>query len=197
MIYDFIAANKSNSYSGRFSFWNELLLEIAQKEKDVPGIRKIAWGFIENSFDSKYYRIYKSTFSAEEWTNEPERIITYYEKKKKSFTNSVADVLVVEKAAEKLMKYIEQHLSIEKLENYYTGFASSFPDETLALFRRVIDPYAESNTGRNHYEYIAGLFKKMIKIKGGQETVTNMINQYQIRYKNRRVMIEILSHFSK
>ena len=69
--------------------------------------------------------------------------------------------------------------------------ASSFPEETLSLFRKAIDQYAEKNTGRNYYEHIVDLMKKMINIKGGKKVVYDMINQYKTQYKNRRAMMEI------
>jgi hypothetical protein len=192
LIHDFISAKKQDNYNGRFSSWNELLLEIALKEKDTPCIRKFSFELIENSFNSKYYTIYKATFSSGEWTNELEKIISLYEKKNKFFSDSVANVLLTENAEERLMKYVEKHLSVDKMEEYYTGFVTSFPEKTLALFRKSIDQYAENNTGRNYYEHIVYLLKKMSKIKGSKEIVTDMINQYKIRYKNRRAMMEIL-----
>jgi hypothetical protein len=124
-------------------------------------------------------------------------MISHYDKKDNHYHNSVADILLAEKAEERLMKYIEKHLSIEVLEKYYTGFVASFPEKTLALFRQTIDKYAERNMGRDSYEYIAGLLKKMIKIEGGKVLVTDMINQYKIRYRNRRAMMEILNRLNK
>jgi hypothetical protein len=63
------------------------------------------------------------------------------------------------------------------------------------LFRQAIDKYAKDNTGREHYERIINLFKKMIKIEGGKELVEEMISQYRIFYKNRKAMMEIINHF--
>ena len=192
LINDFIS-KKGNDNMDLYS-WRKLQLQIAQQEKDIPGIRRISFLFIESGFKAEYYTIYKSTFAKEEWAEKVEKLIQHYEKSSNSqwFRVSVADVLQTEKQEERLMKYIGKHLNIENLEKYHTGFSSSFPEKTLALFRQVIDEYAQ-NTGREIYERIAKSFEKMLKIKGGKEVVKEMINQYRILYKNRRAMMEIIN----
>ncbi|MEI6423930.1 MAG: hypothetical protein WCP55_17070 [Lentisphaerota bacterium] len=48
LISDFL----SSRHSGKFfnhGVWNDLILNIAQKESDIPIIRKISFGFIENN----------------------------------------------------------------------------------------------------------------------------------------------------
>ena len=62
-----------------------------------------------------------------------------------------------------LIFYIEKHLSVERLEKYYSFFSKDLPEKTLELFCKAINHYAEKNTGRNHYEYVVKLLMKMIK----------------------------------
>lgn len=171
--------------------WNVLLLTIAQKEKDIPSIRKISFSFIGNHFKSEYYKIYKSTYTGEEWLLEVENIIRHYQKNNRFFSSSIAEILLAEKQTEQLMNYVEKYLSVEILDKYHAHFPS--PEKTLALFRRSIDEYVKNNTGRTYYEYAAKLFNKMNKIKGGKAVVNEMILQYKLLYKNRRAMMEILN----
>jgi hypothetical protein len=124
-----------------------------------------------------------------------EQLIQLYEKRNpKWFNSSIANIFIVEKLEERLMLYVENHLTIEYLENYYTHFSDSFPQKTLALFRKSIDRYAQ-DTGRDLYEHIARLFQKMIRIEGGSTLVKEMISRYRTLYKNRRAMMEILNRF--
>ena len=183
------------------STWNEFRLQIAKKENDTPMIRSVSRLFIEKHFDAKYYEIYKSSFSKEEWTEEVEKIIQNYAKQDKnqwfkSSVSDVADVLQAEKQNERLMKYIEKHLSVDNLEKYHTGFSAAFPEQTLALFRKVVNDCAQ-NTGREHYERIVALFGKMVKIEGGRALVKEILSQYRVLYKNRRAMLEIMTGFEK
>jgi len=175
--------------------WYELSLQIAQKENDTSEIRHVSFLFIESRFKAEYYEIYKSTFAKEEWAEEAEKLIKHYEKQEKRwFNSSIADVLQAEKQEERLMKYVENHLDMSILEKYHTAFSSTFPEKTLAMFRQVADKHAQT-TGRDIYERIVSLFRKMIKIKGGNEVVGEMINQYRVIYKNRKAMMEIINKF--
>jgi hypothetical protein len=184
--------NKTGYYYGNRR-WNELLLEIARKENDVPGIRAIVFSFIEQHFDEKYFTAYKSTFAPDEWNDALEKILQHYEKNDRNFSSSVARTLAFEKLAERLALYVEKYLTVKIIEEYHTAFAASFPEKTLEMFKKAIDKYAEVNMGRSCYEQIATLLKQMRKIKNGDKTVAEMIARYRIVYRNRRAMMEILN----
>jgi hypothetical protein len=190
LIHDYID-KKENKYHS--DDWDKYLLQIARREKDVPAIRGISYSFIENEFDKQYYSIYKSAFSPDEWPEKFEALFRHYERKKDFGDDPAADLLAAEGMAERLMGHMEKKLSLEKMERYYRFFADAFPENTLALFRKAVDLYAENNTGRSYYEHIVETFKKMEKIPGGDAAVAEMKDQYRTRYKNRRAMMEILN----
>ena len=178
------------------STWLELQLQIALKEKDIPVIRNTSFLYIKNRFDAKYFSIYKSTFPETEWPTAVESLINNYnELNNRWFNSSIADVLVAESQENRLMDYVEKYLTIDVLAKYYKGFAASFPENTLALFRKTIDKYAQEYTGREHYELILNMFLKMLKIKGGSKLVNDMVSNYRVIYKNRRAMMELLNRF--
>jgi hypothetical protein len=181
--------------------WDELLLQIAQKENDIPTIRTTAFSFINRIFNKKYFDIYKSAFTPDEWCGALENLLLHYEKNsfshdfhaynKSCFSDSIANVLVSEGAAERLMQYIEKNLSAERVEKYHSAFVALYPEKTLELFKKTIDKNAK-NTGRGNYEYVFKLLKLMKKIENGDKTVSEMVARYRIEYKNRRLMLEIL-----
>jgi hypothetical protein len=190
LIHDYIDKAHNKHYSDT---WDDFLLQISQGEHDIPAIRGISYSFIKDAFIEKYYRIYKSSFTIDEWADEFEKLFGRYMRKKDSWDDPAADLLAAEGKAERLIEYIGANLSLKSMEQYYTFFAAAFPKETLDLFRKVIDRYAEENTGRTHYEHIAGLFRKMEKIPGGDAVAADMKALYMIKYKNRRAMVEILN----
>jgi hypothetical protein len=183
--------------------WQMLLLEIAQKEKDMPTIREISFMFIKDNFNREYFKIYKSTFTDVEWTAAFEQLFALYDRRgaeTRMFgyernSNSVAELLVAENAVDRLLEFVKKHLSVDLIERYYENFATKYPHETLLLFRRVLDDYAKNFTGRDIYERIAQLLTKMQQINGGDKIVTDMVQQYRLLYKNRSAMREILSKF--
>ena len=193
LIDEFILKNKKGEHIS--DYWYETSLEIAQKEKDTLSVRKISFYFLEKRFDDKFYDIYKSTFAADEWPKEMDKIINLYNKDARWFNTNVANVLVAEKEVERLMDYVAKHKSVDVMEKYYKNFAASYPEKTLEMFRQEIDQYAKVNMGRDHYKRVVSLLKEMIKIKGGKEVAKSMIDKYKIIYNNRRAMMEILNSF--
>jgi hypothetical protein len=175
--------------------WHKMLLEIAQMEKDIPAIKKLAYGFINNDFKREYYEIYKAAFSPAEWSGEMEKLFLLYSDKN-YFNPSAADLLAAENESERLLQYTEKYLSIHDLERYYKFFAPAYPERTLELFKKVLVPYAENNIGRSYYEHIFLLLRKMSQIKGGKKVASDLAADFRMRYKNRRAMLEVLSNFT-
>jgi hypothetical protein len=196
LIADFLSPRQGDRFQYHH-YWHELVLSIAQKENNVPVIRKTAFSFIENHFDASHYRIFKSSFTPDEWKLEVQKLIAHYEKAERGFSHSVANVLAEEQDAANLIKYIEKHLTVDLLEKYHFHFSKTYPQETLELFGKALNQYAEQNTGRNHYEYMVRIFKTMALVEGGKETANKLIEQYKIQYKNRRAMVEVFNriHF--
>ena len=177
--------------------WQKLLLIVAQKENDVPTIRKISFGFIEQRFEEKSFTIYKKTFSEQEWPAVFEKLYASYIKPlnnwDRGFSSNAAELLKAENQTERLLKYIENQGSIQNLEQYYTVFITTFPDRTLSLFQNTLNKYLEQNVGRNHYEYANTILRKMKKIEGGSKVVSQLIQSYRVIYKKRRAMMEIIN----
>jgi hypothetical protein len=141
MVHEIVDGREGDNH--RPGEWEDFLLEIAEKEKDIPTLRKISFLFIKSYFYEKYYRLYKSAFTAEEWAEELENLIRHYESQGQWFNDSLATLLAAEKAAERLMNYNEKHLAANKISAYHKFFAGEFPEKTLALFRKAVDHYAE------------------------------------------------------
>ena len=174
--------------------WEELLLTIAQKENNTSEIRKIAFRFIEKSFNKEYYDIYKSAFSSEEWKDEVERLIRQYEPEMRDWgIDSVAEILAAEEMTARLLDHIANHLTIKKLERYYKHLCKQFPEETLSLFRKATDRYADKNVGESHYEYIASILRRMREIPNGDAVVNKMLTEYRLLYKRRSAMMRTLA----
>jgi hypothetical protein len=206
LIEDFVQ-EKRDTGRDYAKHWDELLLEIAQKENDINSIRTIAFSFIKRNFDRKYFDIYKSTFTSEEWNTALENLLQHYEKNSRdynyfnsgpktgNFSSSAANVLVVEGATKRLLNYIENNLSVERIEKYYISFVDLYPEKTIELFRKTTDDYVAENLGRGYYEHVAQLLDKIREIENGEKTVSEMVSCYRTKYKKRRLMMDILRRF--
>jgi hypothetical protein len=196
LINDFLAKQEKGHNRYSHVTWHKLLLDIAQKEKDIPAIRSLAFGFIEGNFNKEYFEIYKSTFSPAEWADAREKLLLHYNRNNDYYCeNSVADLLAAEKEAGLLINHMEKHLSMQGLKKYYAIFAPVYPEKTIGLFQRALVSYAEKNVGRSSYEDILEMLRKMSLIKGGKKAARDLIADFNIQYKNRRAMMETLKRF--
>ena len=84
---------------------------------------------------------------------------------------------------------------MEELEAYHKVFASVYPERTLDLFKKVLVPYVDNNTGRSCYEQVLSILRMMSRISGGKKLALEMVNEFRAHYKNRSAMIEILGRF--
>ena len=193
-IHDFMEMQKDGKSARPGSMWYNLFLEIAQKEKDIPVIRELSYGFIKNVFNYEYYKIYKTAFSSAEWKSAGRELFHHYSKGS-HFSHSAADFLEAEEDSESLINYVEKYLSVDELEKYYKTFAPSYPEKTLELFKKAIVSYTEKNTGRSHYEKISSMLTNMSSIKGGKAAASQLAADFKARYKGRRLMLEMLGQF--
>jgi hypothetical protein len=175
--------------------WDELLLRIAQKEKDIPAIRELSFTFIEHDFHEKYFVLYKSMFDATEWETELERLIVNYQNAATGFSEALADIYAAEQLTDRLLTYIEKYPSIVNLDRYYQIFVAEFPSRTLHLFRVTIDDYTEQHMGERYYGQVAEWLVRMSKIPGGKALAMKMVARYKVRYTKRKVMFKILQKY--
>ncbi|GHT40875.1 hypothetical protein AGMMS49965_09810 [Bacteroidia bacterium] len=176
------------------SKWNGYLLTIAQAEKDVPAIRTIAFEFIKDTFDKQYYKTYKATFSDAEWQDAFENLCKHYDKPKDGWHSenyNIPNLLLAEKLVARLVDYIETHLSAALMEEYYTHFLEKYPEKTLELFRKAVD-MAATDSGERSYHYVCRLLELIKGLPNGAIVVPQMIDNYRVMYKRRRLMMELL-----
>ena len=114
---------------------------------------------------------------------------------KKDFSSSAAKFLIAENEAGRLLGYIEKHFSADRLEEYYKVFAPSYPAETLEMFKKVLVPFAKTSMGRSHYERMISLLNMMSAIKGGKNAASELVSEFRLLYKSRKLMMEMLSRF--
>jgi arsenate reductase-like glutaredoxin family protein len=199
---DFIQENRyiGRDYAER---WDDIFLEILQKENNTDEVRATAFELIEHEFIRKYFDIYKSTFAPEEWNDVRENLLQHYEKtacdpdiytlKHCNFSKAAADVLVAEGEFKRLILYLEKNMSIERLDKYYRTFVDLYPEKTLKLFRKTIDDFVEKNVGRMYYKTLIEQLKQIRKIKNGDKMVARMIADYRKKYTTRHAMLKMLN----
>lgn len=172
--------------------WFNYLLKIAEFEKDKNEIRKYSFHFTQDRFDKIYYQKFKATFDVKEWLLGYNILEKAYGSKK-VFTNSLVDFWIEEENIDKILAYLTLHKNIQYLETYSKHIENIYPNETLKLFENSLNYYTQNNLGRDKYEFVANILKKMQNIKNGNVKVKEMLAFYKVEYKKRPAMMEILN----
>ena len=80
------------------------------------------------------------------------------------------------------MNWAEKHCSIDSfnsIENYKSYLKSHYPERILQFYRSKVVVYAERNMGRNHYQKVVSVLKKMKTYKGGTELVETLLADFR------------------
>ena len=78
------------------------------------------------------------------------------------------------------------------MDRFAPYLKKDYPEAVLDLYRKSVDQFA-SQTGRNIYHQVVGYLKKMQGYQGGDLVVKKMVQEFQLKYKNRRAMMEVLN----
>lgn len=105
---------------------------------------------------------------------------------------ALSSIFIEEGYWNRLLELLQQNPRLEFVENYSGLLVDKFPEELLNVYRETLVAYAEQHTGRNYYVTIRKVLKKMQGWKGGQVMVKKLTDEFVLRYKARKAMIEEL-----
>lgn len=193
-LYAGIRQAEKDNHPGNIRQFKDKLLEIYKKQKDQKKIRELSKElFYENRNSIDYYRVYKKTYTSEEWEKVRElliRSVTINQSKNLlgyRFQPDLASIYIEEKMWDRLSKAVQKANRIEITEQYSRYLKNDYPEELVVLYRNGILKYAE-NTGRNIYIDIVGYLKNMAKLNGGNVAAKQLMIELLETYKNRPAM---------
>lgn len=185
-----------NKRPGLVKKWYNWLLEIAQAEKDTAKIIEYARYLFIDSFYPKhdYYKILKTTIKPEDWHPFLEGLIIEITPTKTqwTYTELLRKIYIEEEWWDRLFLMLKQNVSLDNIEQNEKYLSQNYKSELLELYTERISNYVEKNVGRNHYKTACRYLRRMKKL-GGQKQVNTLIESFQIKYKQRKALMDELS----
>lgn len=180
--------------------WMEKKIDIYRQTGDIPALIWTAKDlFIREEGDLKYYRLLKEYVPADSWKMFVEALTQQLESSSTSYRDlqNLPLIYAEEQDYPRLLAFLQQakRNRLELLMQHAVHLKEAYPKEVLELFIDEVRRYAEQNTGREHYEYIARVFKKMFDFKDGKSTVKALAADFRTRYRRRPAMLEVLERF--
>ncbi|MBX7109338.1 MAG: hypothetical protein K1X61_11880 [Chitinophagales bacterium] len=192
-------SKRSEMQKGRLyssSEWDILILKIALLENDQRTIRQTGLRLFYDRFNIEYYRHVKSTYESEKWAAEVEKIISSL-KAETHFGlpgfRALAAIYTEEKYWPRLLALVQKNASLEFVETYYDLLKDRFPQELADIYRVALRRYAEQNMGREHYEYMVKMLRKIQSLPTGISIAKSLTNEFKVKYSNRRNMVKALN----
>ena len=194
LIEEGIKIAEKEAHPGTVSDWKDQLLELYILMTDHSNILKYAEDLFYNGPNAmKYYQILKTEKDTKEWAAYLDTLLS----RRKSADwfghtdNVLANIYIEEQYWERLLQLVEKS-ELSRIEAYEQYLKPRVPDKLRDIFVEKLMPYADRNVGRNHYQYVAGILRKIRTYPEGNRIVDKLLTEFKIKYKARRAMMEEL-----
>ncbi len=188
--------NKAELYPRAEHDLMDLLLEVAEKEKDIDAVRRIGMKlFFDNHHEMKYYRKIKSTYNESEWKLEAEVIINKIIKNQNRYffnTKPLSNIYIEEQYWERLLGLCENIHNPDNILDFEKYLRPRFPEEFYNMLRKALNNYAHQNQGRNHYVYLRDFLKQISSTTEGKNLAMQLATFWRTQYKMRPAMLQEL-----
>lgn len=180
---------------GTVTYYIEELLSIYkehnQKEKYKNLVEETLFKYSRGSF--KYYKKLKDLYTEEQWKNMRDNIIKILESDGEGYhRDDLRQIYIEEQYYEKLYNSVMSTPLFEIVVKYEKYLKKDFEKQLLEEYQKIVNEKA-TFTGKRNYEDVRKILQHMKTLKNGEKLVEKMVEEYKIKYANRRLMLEELN----
>lgn len=186
-------------HCGTVTYYIEELLSIYEKqnnnEKYKDLVQETLFKYSRASF--KYYKKLKELYTKEQWENKRDSIIKELESDGEGcHRDDLRQIYIEEQYYDKLFHSVMTTPLFEIVVRYEKYLKKDFEKQLLEEYRKIVDEKSRF-TGKRNYEEVRKILQHMKTLKDGEKLVEKMIEEYKIKYANRRLMLEELDKIGK
>ena len=180
---------------GTVTYYIEELLSIYkeqnQKEKYKNLVEETLFKYSRGSF--KYYKKLKDLYTEEQWKNMRDNIIKILQSDGEGYhRDDLRQIYIEEQYYEKLYHSVMTTPLFEIVVKYEKYLKKDFEKQLLEEYQKIVNEKARF-TGKRNYEDVRKILQHMKTLKNGEKPVEKLIEEYKIKYANRRLMLEELN----
>ena len=180
---------------GTVTYYIEELLSIYkehnQKEKYKNLVEETLFKYSRGSF--KYYKKLKDLYTEEQWKNMRDNIIKILESDGEGYhRDDLRQIYIEEQYYEKLYHSVMTTPLFEIVVKYEKYLKKDFEKQLLEEYQKIVNEKARF-TGKRNYEDVRKILQHMKTLKNGEKLVEKIVEEYKIKYANRRLMLEELN----
>ena len=180
---------------GTVTYYIEELLSIYkehnQKEKYKNLVEETLFKYSRGSF--KYYKKLKDLYTEEQWKNMRDNIIKILQSDGEGYhRDDLRQIYIEEQYYEKLYHSVMSTPLFEIVVKYEKYLKKDFEKQLLEEYQKIVNEKARF-TGKRNYEDVRKILQHMKTLKNSKKLVEKMVEEYKIKYANRRLMLEELN----
>ena len=180
---------------GTVTYYIEELLSIYkehnQKEKYKNLVEETLFKYSRGSF--KYYKKLKDLYTEEQWKNMRDNIIKILQSDGEGYhRDDLRQIYIEEQYYEKLYHSVMTTPLFEIVVKYEKYLKKDFEKQLLEEYQKIVNEKARF-TGKRNYEDVRKILQHMKTLKNGEKLVEKIVEEYKIKYANRRLMLEELN----
>ena len=174
-----------------------LLADYADKKKEIYLLQGDQDAYVKQLWDLvlryrpgelKVYKELKAQYTEEKWTQEREKIFQALPR----YTD-VNELYKEEGLYDRLLSSVLRSPALYQLQRYEDVLKTEYSEQLLDKYREELEKMAFRTSNRKTYQEIAGLLRRMKKIKGGSLLVGDILADWKEKYRNRPAMMDELS----
>lgn len=169
--------------------------KLNQKEKYKILVEEALFKYTKADFN--YYKKLKELYTQNQWENIRNDIISKLENiVNDCYNDNLKKIYIEEKYYDKLYNSVIKMPMFEAIVKYEKYLKQDFEEQLLEKYKNIVNENAKF-AGKNNYQYVTKILKHMKTLKNGDQIVKNIVEEYKIKYFNRRLMLEELNKVYK
>lgn len=94
---------------------------------------------------------------------------------------------------DRLMEAVAAAKQLSVLDRYESALKQRYPDAVLEAYVNTLEKEAAEVSGRKRYQELANYLKKLVRYPGGEGRIAQLTQDWRLRYRRRRAMMEELA----
>ena len=132
-----------------------------------------------------------------QWKNKRDSIIKELESDGEGYhREDLRQIYIEEQYYDKLFHSVMTTPLFEIVARYEKYLKKDFEKQLLEAYQKIVDEKSRF-TGKRNYEEVIKILQHMKILKDGEKLVEKMIEEYKVKYANRRLMLEELDKIGK
>ena len=163
------------------------------KDSDPKKYRDTLQSLFLQSGDWQYYGPLKKASKPEEWQERLGKLLAHFAEKRStdwSGRSKLIDIYLKEKMYDQALTEVLAKRSLSTLRQYQNDLAFRYPEQYFNVYRELIIPFADKDTGRKHYQEVVSYLKRMKCIEGYEGAVSEIVGRLRIEHKRKPAFID-------